>query len=724
MAQRRWGRLIGRGLGWGSLTLVIGTGGALAGLLSAPFPTDATVKESGQITLKDARGITYAQITPPETRTPVASLDDVSPCMVKAITAAEDDRFFQHSGVDPLAIGRALVADVTNRRVKEGGSTITQQYVKLVYTGGEKTALRKVREAALAVRLEQHKSKREILRLYLNAVPLGNGLIGVEAAAKDYFGVHAKDLDCAQAALLAGSVSAPSINNPRRAKGANARVRQSYVLNRMIDARSITPEEATRAIREPITLKPPHDKTRPTIAPEYTDEVVQVVKDRLGLGEDAFARGAVTIQTPLDLDLQDAAVKALREVLPDPKDPEAAIIAIDPRNGAVRALSTRRDGGYARGGLDLATSIAPNSGSTVKPFTLAAALETGRYSLFTGAYGPPEVSRSVPGCGKPFDIKNAEKGEGGYFSLRSALEQSVNTVYAPLAIDVGLTKVRDLAVRAGIPAKAFEGAGGACPVYPSQSLGISVAPADLTSGYATLANGGLRYPRRWVDKVTSVDTGETFLDAGIPSGVRAMKSQTAEQVVDAMRGVISRGTGTGARPPGLSLDLFGKTGTTDDFTNAWFVGCNPTLCIGIWMGYDRPYNKDGSAHSMLGVEGVGKVYGGTLPARIFNVTLRRFSENRLRHKLSALPSGSAGSAAPTIFVPQSPAPASGRSPSAKASTRARPSRAATSAPAPPAIVSTTAGAAPSPAPPPPTTTTAPVPPFPTGPPPPGPGPGP
>jgi len=514
------------------------------------------------------------------------------------------------------------------------------------------------------VRLDNAKSKQEILRLYLNSVFFGNNTVGIQAAAKFYFDTDAKDLSYGQASMLAGIVSAPSVNNPV-ASFDRARIRQKYVLDRMVDDTFLTPEQATAAYNSISKKSIAHTYAGVPRSefPEYADLVTAQI--RRNYGDDFVASGNAVVKTPLDVDLEKAAKQAIADVLPDDSDPEAAVVAVNPQNGDLLALATKQDGGYRRFGFDLATDIRRNSGSTIKPFTLAAALEAKKITLSEGRYGPPQLNLSAPGCGKPATVKNAEDGEGGYFSYRSALAQSVNTVYAPLAVDVGLTKVRDLAAKAGIPTvfgsdgtfvRGFDGqaAGkGRCPVFPSQSLGAAVAPADLATAYATLVNGGVHQDRRVVSEVLQGGTGENA-DGGTvllpanprPAGQRAMSKAVADQVRDAMRDVVTVGTARreiGDLPDQFD-DLVGKTGTTDDFTNAWFVGCRPTLCLAVWMGYDKEY-VDGQPHSMRRGD-VGPVLGGTLPTRIFMAAYTHYEENLATSKRPPLAPGATASPSP------------------------------------------------------------------------------
>jgi penicillin-binding protein 1A len=653
---------------WAFIALVVFAGTFSAGLLAAPYPSDATVQESGTVTLVDASGRKFATLTPPDQRTPITSLDQVSPVFVQAITAAEDKDFFKHSGVDPLAIVRAAYSDATGGN-EQGGSTITQQYVKKVYTGGQRTILRKIREAALAVRLEQHKSKQEILRLYLNTIYFGSGLYGIEAASEGYFGVHAKQLDLAQASLLAGVVPAPSAYSPR-VDWDKAHERQEYVLNRMVAAHDVSEEQAADAYAQSARsmLVKQRQARSDTQAPEYTDEVVRQLQASGVLGTDIFSHGNITVHTTLDEQLQQAMEQADTAALDQYQGtgvavPEIANVAIDPRTGGVKALVTKPAGGYKRAGYDIALQAHRTSGSTVKVFTLAAALASGQWSLNNTMYGPAQVSEVVPGCtsaAKPWQPKNDE-GQAASLSLKEALAQSVNTIYGPLALDVGLTKVRDLATSMGIPTVqadpkkgingiGFDGDLPGCPVHPARALGIPVTPIDLATGYATVASGGEYRQQKWVGEIDDADGRTLVGDKTLPSH-RALSPAVAAQVQDAMRAVVNHGTGVSANTSGVAHDLFGKTGTVDDHTDAWWVGCDPSLCIVTWVGYDNTTKADNlTPNSVLNPNGAN-MFGADLPAHTYANIIADYAQLRVASHQTPLPAGADAQPSAVPYVP-------------------------------------------------------------------------
>ena len=608
---------------WVLVTIISGLGAFTAGLLSAPVDFTAPAPPKSALLL-DSTGKVFATVRSPYQREEVPAAD-IPQVMRDAIVSAEDRTFFKNSGVDPLAIVRAGWKDITHASTIQGGSTITQQYVKQVYTNQHRTVLRKVKEAALAVRLERKLSKDEILTRYLNTTYFGNGTYGVQAAAKYYFGVPIKDLALdprthkrsnslalGRATMIAGLVPAPSVWNPV-AHMDLARQHQLEVLNRMVEDGKISPQQASDAFgHDPPKIVKATTPETPTIAPEFRDYVRARLNE--SFKPDELYQGGLRVTTTLDLDLQQAVVNAVKDVLPEVDDPEAAVVAIDPRNGDIKAMTTRvnRKGqhSYTKEGFNLALQAARSTGSTIKPFTLSVALEHG-HSLSESACAPGTARVPNPGgTPNPYPIHNAEGG-GGCYTLESALWHSVNTVYGPLALKVGLKQVLQRAVDAGLaPAKGI-----LRPLVPAKSIGggVDVTPISEAMAYSTLVNHGVRFDvPRSVLVVRSggseaPDSGDVVFRAKKPKGRQVMSRKVADEVTGAMEGVVDHGTATRAHQ---DFPVYGKTGTTNDYTNAWFIGCTRTLCLATWMGYDK-------LKPMRGVEGVRSVAGGTLPAEIF-----------------------------------------------------------------------------------------------------------
>ena len=655
------------------LAALVGSTTFVGGLLAAPVDFDQDIfPEQTSVLLLADDGTQFASIPPPTRRTPVPATE-IPVEMRQAIISAEDARFLEHDGVDALATLRAAYRDLTGGR-RQGGSTLTQQYVKNAYVGNDRTLLRKVREAALSVRLEGAKSKEQILTDYLNALYLGNGVYGVQAAARYYFGVDVRQLGLnratgqddanlrlARAALLAGIAPAPSVWNPVRDLR-TAKARQMYTLNQMVTNGYITSVEASRAIDRGITPVRETPPEPPTGSPEYADRVRALLRDRFEDDEDVLFRGGLRIRTTLDLDLQEAVSRAAREVLPDQDDPQASVVAVDVRNGDVKAMTTLRrypaktlpprgDGtprpprpaasGYQRNGFNIATDQLRQAGSTIKVFTLAEALRQGM-GLDTTRYAAEVDSIPNPrGAPDPYVYGNSEPGESGTYTLRRGLALSVNTLYLPLANELGRGRVAELAEASGLRGRVREVDGalelGVRARSGNLSFGVGavdVTPLSVAGAYATLANHGVRMPPRYVTEIRSTavpGAPSRALDSqpDKPAGTRVMPADVADRVTEAMRDVVTRGTGGAAAQP---FEVFGKTGTTNGSTDAWWVGCARSpqnVCISVWMGYeDRTCaGVQGTAcGGMRDVNGVEQVYGGTLPARIFARTFEVLRE--------------------------------------------------------------------------------------------------
>ena len=634
---------------WTLLAAVVGLLSFVGGLLAAPIDLTVPARLPAALLL-DANERYFASIRAPEIREDVPS-SAIPETLRLAIIAAEDERFLSHKGVDPIAVMRAGYQDIVNDS-RQGGSTITQQYVKNIYVGRERTYMRKMREAAVAYRAEKEFGKEEILIRYLNSVYLGNGTYGVQAASKYYFGVQVKDLalnkatkersptlELARAAMLAGIVAAPSRYNPVRDMKL-AKERQFYTLERMSKNAFIDAIQASQAYRQEIKLAKLRPPAEATEAPLFTDMVTKELKETLT--DDDIYRGGLRVRTTLDLLMQRAMEQSVYATLPglnpateDPEEPDAAVIAIDPRNGDLKAIYSSR---YTRNGFSVAQHGLVPTGSAIKPFTLAAALMNGK-TLDTTYYATNCTSIPNPG-GRAYRPCNAERGETGTYTLRRALAYSLNTVYARLAHDVGTPKVKQVAVAAGVgPAKGIG-------TNPAMALGaVTVTPLSVAQGYATLAAGGVRRDLRLIlEEKRGADTTKTFSGIEVmkapdrPRGRQVIPKNVADQVVEAMYDAVERGTGRTARVPGLRV--FGKTGTTDGFTNAWFAGCTPELCVVTWLGH-KSGNKE-----MRNIHGVRSVYGGTLPAKIFQGFFTRYEALKAADAVSEETIASASPSAP------------------------------------------------------------------------------
>ena len=530
----------------------------------------------------------------------------IAPIMKQAIVVVEDRRFYEHNGVDLRGIFRALWQDIRSQGVVEGGSTITQQYVKNAYSRNEKTIGRKVREAALAWQLTQRWSKDRILTAYLNTVYFGNGAYGVLQAARTYFqGKSAAELTLPEAALLAGIPQSPSRYDPVRRPGA-ARQRRAFVLEQLVEEGRITREEQRQANATP--LPKPEDVRLPGTrgpAPYFVGYVTDQLVARYG-AERVFG-GGLEVTTTIDLDLQTSAREAIQAVLDDPDGPAAALVAIDPRTGAVRAMFGGTN--FQRSQFNLATQAERQPGSSFKPIVLASALRKG--------IAPDTRITSKPiriDAGDRFWMVSNYAGRYlGEVDLATAMVHSDNSVSAQLTNIVGPRSIVETARRLGIRSD--------LPAYFSIGLGfVAVNPLDMTRAYATIANDGRRVDGsimgdvpRVVREVRFRKTGKARKNEPVPRSVLAPAD--AEEITSILTRVVEQGTGKRARLPGR--EAAGKTGTNDDYGDAWFVGYTPELAVAVWVGYPnelRPMETEFDGEP---------VAGGTLPALIWKAFMTR-----------------------------------------------------------------------------------------------------
>ena len=531
-------------------------------------------------------GRLLAQVRAEENRV-VVPLSAIPVHVREAFIAVEDERFWSHPGVDPFAILRAVGANLTGDR--EGASTITQQVVKNSSVQGRRTLWRKLTEAVTAIRIDRRYSKEEILEAYLNSIYLGHGAYGVQAAARLYFDGDVGSLTLAQSALLAGITAAPQAFSPRRNPEA-AKARRDFALKRMVEQGFIGAAERDAAVLEPIHLT----KARPARVrtPLFVDWVRGEMLRRFG--EDVFYRGGLNVRTTLDLEVQRAAEAAVADVLDRPGDPDAAVVVIDVETGQVRAMVGGRD--PSPGDFNLATQARRQAGSAFKPFVLAAALDDG-YSL-SKSYRAPGSMNVRFDSGQVWTVRNFDRRSHGYLSLRSALAGSVNTVYAQLIRDVGPKRVVDIAHRLGISSP--------LSAVPSLALGTSgVTPLEMAAAYATIANDGEYLSPTGIARAE--DASGQVLVGGERTADEAVERDVARDVREALRGVVSRGTGYTVRIPGVS-GIAGKTGTTEDHRDAWFVGFARGYAVAVWIGH--PSGKP-----------MGRVHGRTVSGNSFPATI-------------------------------------------------------------------------------------------------------
>jgi penicillin-binding protein 1A len=534
----------------------------------------------------------------------------ISPWMMKATVAIEDKRFWQHGGIDPIGITRAFWADVSEGKVVQGGSTITQQLVRNLYISRERTFTRKLREACLAVKLAQSWPKQKILTAYLNQIYYGGQAYGVEAAAQTYFSKPAKRLTLAQSALLAGLPQAPSRFDPF-ANPTAARVRRKQVLRAMLTTGAISRRQYRKVVsHHDLHLKPGalYKKIRQPYFFSYVrDELVRVY------GEARVHHGGLRVYTTIDPRLQSAARQAIQNTLYLSNDPAAAVVAIDPATGAIRAM-TAVSPGRANNQFNLIADARRQPGSTFKAFVLATAIEEGLNPASTYYLSAPLHCDTGPCVPKPWDVETYDRTYSGGTSVEQATLRSDNTVYGRLTLDLGADKVAKMATRLGVrtpmPLKAY--------YYPSLGIGsIAVTPLDMASAYATFAARGVYSKPMAITKVILARGQEdTKAGWGKPERKQVISPGVAYEVTRILQENVLSGTGVGAN---FGKPAAGKTGTTENHADAWFCGYTPQLEATVWMGYQA------GEIPMLSVHGIA-VAGGTFPAQIW----RLFMEEALK----------------------------------------------------------------------------------------------
>ena len=536
-------------------------------------------------------------------------LSQIPQSLRDAILATEDRRFYSHWGIDPIGVARAIVQNYRRGRIVEGGSTITQQLTKVLFLTPDKSLERKLKEAVLALELERRYSKDRILEMYLNQVYFGQGSYGVEAAARTYFGKGVSELTVRESALLAGLPRAPTNYSPFDRPEA-AKRRREVVLRRLVEFGSIKDEEAKRLAKTDLGLIPP--ERRRTTGQYFIDYVQQTLEAKYG--PDLVLKGGLNVYTTLNPTMQLTAEQSLREGLKalagrsaptttgvrPGESPEGAVVTVEPQTGYVKAMVGGSD--FFRSEFNRAVQAKRQPGSAFKPFIYIAALEAG----FTPASQIEDSPVSFPVGGKNGQVwkpENYDRKFRGSTTLQQAIEESVNVVTVKLQDRVGLAKTIQVARRLGITSP--------LDVNLSLALGTSdVSLLEMTSAYGTLANQGVWMPPVAIRYVT--DAQGKLLEEHVPEGREALAPETAYVITQMLRGVVERGTGQAAK--GLGRPVAAKTGTTNDYSNAWFVGFTPRLATGVWVGYDRPRSlgKDETGSRVavpIWVTYMGKVLG-------------------------------------------------------------------------------------------------------------------
>jgi penicillin-binding protein 1A len=568
-----------------------------------------------------------------------------------AAVAIEDRRFYQHHGIDGRAILRASYVNFRDSSIEEGGSTITQQLVKNLYTGAERTLSRKMSEAMLAWQLEDRLTKDEILTRYLNTVYFGKGAYGVQAAARTFFDVDARKLDLAQSALLAGLITSPGhfdpYEYPRRALG-----RRGVVLRLMHEFGMITAAQRRRARKQPVRLHKVPAVGRYAY-PYFVDYLKEWFLSNPAFGETREDRyrllftGGLRIHTTLQPAVQEASQRAVDSVLAYPEDPSAAVTVLDPRRGFVLAMVGGDRFDYWRnrnaGRVNLATAAGGSgrqSGSSFKPFALVAALERGMSA--SEMFSAPSHLQLPLESGGVWDVTNAEGAGFGTMSLRAATVHSVNTVYAQLIDRLGPKTVVEMATRMGLRCcRNVSNPRRALKPYLSAVLGTNeVNTLEMASAYGTLATGGLRVRPVPVSRITDA-RGAILWEAGI-APERVLDPQVTSVANGILNEAVLYGTGTAAN---IGRPQIGKTGTAMDHSDAWFVGAIPQMVAAVWVGFPQGQVRMEPPRTRI------TVYGGTWPAQIWRLLMLEASRGLPPVEF---PNPTVGSVSVTVDATQEP----------------------------------------------------------------------
>jgi len=516
----------------------------------------------------------------------VVSLDRIPNHLIQAFVAGEDARFFQHKGLDYWAILRAFLRNIFSGEIVQGGSTITQQVVKSLLLSPEKSFIRKIREAILAFKIEKYLSKEEILYLYLNQIFLGHGAYGVAVAAETYFGKPVEELNLAESALLAGLPQAPSKYSPYHHPD-QAKRRQTYILGRMVEVGMIPYRESMKALQAPLLYRNKQTSFMEK-APYFVEYVRRHIEERYG--REALLKNGFQVYTTLDLNFQSVAQEAVESGLKEVEKrhkyssgngssrPEGGLICFDLETGYVKTMVGGRD--YRRSQFNRTTQAQRQTGSAFKPIVYASALDKG-YTPVSVVIDAPIVFEFGNKRWKP---KNFNEKYWGPTTLRNALTHSINIVTVKIAQDIGVEYIRGYAKNLGISS----------PLHENLSMALgssSISLYELTKAYAVFPHQGKRFKPIFIKKI--LDRDGNLLEENLPLDFpgelnqeeQVISPQTAYLMTHLLQDVVESGTGWRART--LGRPAAGKTGTTDQFLDAWFIGYTPELITGVWVGFDE-----------------------------------------------------------------------------------------------------------------------------------------
>lgn len=540
----------------------------------------------------DSHGRLITTLHSDQNRLPI-DINKVPQNLQNAFIAAEDNRFYEHIGIDPIGIFRAIFANLTNRGIAQGGSTITQQLAKNAFLSQEQTLKRKIQEAMLALEIEHKYSKKEILEMYMNQIYFGQGAYGIQTAAKTYFNKDVNELTLTQCAMLAGLPKSPNYYSPFNNLN-EAKKRKNVVLDQMVKYGYVSAAEAEDAKNQDLGLSKSHQSKEADEYASFIDYVSQQVAKKYG--DDALYKEGLKIYTTMDVDKQHAAVRAMRNLPNNYTDengltqPQAAIVSIDPKTGHILAMV----GGRGQDSFNRASMAVRQPGSAFKPFVYLTALQHDMT--------PDTTMNDQPVTYGSWSPKNAGGSYSGTMTLSDALAHSVNTIAVQLADQVSTKNIIANAKKMGITTLDAKDDNLAMALG---GLTKGVTPLEMASAYGTFANKGVHVKPTAIVKILDRN-GNVLEDASTlekeETKTRVMSEREAYEMTTMLEGVIDHGTGTAAA---IGRPAAGKTGTTDDNKDAWFVGYTPDIVTAVWIGDDT------GSHSL------GEIYGGTIPAEIW-----------------------------------------------------------------------------------------------------------
>lgn len=547
--------------------------------LSEDLPSLAGVSHKPSITTKiyDRNGVVLEELFAEELRAEIVPFSQIPKHTLHAFIAIEDERFYSHYGIDPKRILGAIVADIKEKRAVQGASTITQQLARNLFLTAKKTVKRKLQEVIMAIRLERTYTKNDIIALYLNQIFFGGRVHGIASAARHYFGKRVEELNVAESAMLAGMVKGPNLYNPFNSRQPNAwRERQKLVLRQMFNQGYISKASYDKEKEREMLFKKPGDSTTQLVAPYFVEHVKKILLEKFGY-EKVYAEG-LRVHTSLDLEVHKMAEEAFLKADVFKKKPiedfpkfQGAMLVFNPQDGSILSMIGGRDFNLQK--FNRATQAHRQPGSSFKPFNYAAAFEAGM--------SPNEVMIDEPyskydsGSGKWWSPKNYGGTYNGPVTLAYALSRSLNVISVKLAERIGVDKIIALAQRCGIKS----------PLIPNLTLALGssdVTVLEIVSAYGAFANQGIHVEPRAVLRVEDAE-GHVIWSEEVKEK-EALREDVAFLVADTMRGTVEQGTGTKAAVEGFQIA--GKTGTNQDFIDAWFIGYTTNVVLGVNIGYN------------------------------------------------------------------------------------------------------------------------------------------